>query len=171
MNSPPDVQGMVKSILSDELFQSWSRQHPAQYLTHLFCTLAADFSCKTLWEVGFYDPKIAKMTIFTFADNGSVAIKPADDVFKKEETVIEQLNLKEMKLGFAEAAWLFAKQAAVSFAKEVLGDGFVVLQELDRKTIWNFTFVTKSMKFANMKIDSKNGAVLSNELVEVVQRQ
>ena len=171
MNAPPDAQKIVQSILNDQLFQDWSRQHPTEYITHLFCTLASDFSCKTLWEVGFYEPKSGKMTVFTFAENGSIAIKPADDVFKKEETVIEQLKLKEMKLGFVEAAGLFTTQAAESFSKEVLGDGFVVLQELDGNTIWNFTFVTRSMKFANMKINSKNGAIISHEMVEVVQRQ
>ncbi len=171
MSAQPDAQKIVQSILVDELYLSWSRQHPAQYLTHLFCTLASDFSCKTLWEVGFYDSKSEKMTVFTFAENGNIIIKPADDVFRKEETVIEQLNLKEMKLGFTEAAGLFFRQAAESFAKEMLGDGFVILQELDGKTIWNFTFITRSMKFANMKIDSKDGSVLSHEMVEVVQRQ
>jgi len=121
---------------------------------------------KSRWEIGFFSNE--KITVFVPIENG-FAIKPADDVFKKQDAKVEALNLEEVKLTFEEALEIFKKDLPERFPNEVLGDGFIILQTYQGKTLWNFTFITKKLKFINLKINSLNGELEDSQEVNLVQ--
>lgn len=163
-----DVSSLFSSLCQQELFRKWSTHHAKAYLTHFF----SPFSSKNpnpVWEIGFYDPLSAKITVFTQLKT-DFAIKPEDDVFKQEETKVEELKLECLKISCERAFSLFQEHKEEYFPKEIIGDGFVILQTIDRKLLWNFTFITKTLKFVNLKIDANSGIIESNQMIDLVMK-
>ena len=101
----------------------------------------------------------------------SFILKQEDDVFKKETTEVEKLDLDKINQSFEEVSETCKLKLPGLFGKELLGDGFVVLQTLEGRPSWNFTFVSKTFKFANLKIDAINGEIRSHQLIEAVTRE
>lgn len=166
MNSPQEALG---SILKSPVYIKWKKKHPDSYLSHFFCAISSAMEQKSSWEIGFYGPKHRKITIFIVGDD--VMVKPEDKVFQKDKQEVEELLFDDKLISLDKAKDLFKENVNNLFPKESWGDGFIVLQSLLEKTLWNFTFITKSLKFINMKIDASSGEIVSHDLVEVVQRK
>lgn len=165
-----DLQELLSTLKKTDSFQQWSEIHPAGYLSHFFCQINAQFLPLSKWEVGFYEHSTGKITVFVLLDHGDAEIKPADDVFQKEKVAIEELKADNIKLTVEQAKQIWQEHFPEFFPREVLGDGFVVVQTLDKKPVWNFTFITKTIKFVNMKIDAAQGKVVSHEEISLVQK-
>jgi len=160
---------LLNKVQETTLFVQWQEKHQKSFLSHFFCDLKSNLTMKSNWEIGFYNPEISKIT--TFVDNqGKFFLKPEDDVFKKDQTDVEELKLDQIKLSANEATEIFKKNAPELFPSESYGDGFLVLQELRKEALWSFSFITKSLKFINLKINAKTGKVKSHDTVEVVQQ-
>ena len=78
--------------------------------------------------------------------------------------------MDDVKLSFEQALEIFKENLPKHFPKEVLSDGFLILQTYQQKTVWNFTFITKQVRFINLKIDAGNGEVVSHDTVNLVQQ-
>lgn len=161
----PEPQELIQVLSQDSLFQQWQRQHPESYLSHLFSVLAPDLQD---WEIGYYDSATGLITVFAQRDNG-FEIKPADAVFKEEHHVVEKLEVDKVKIPIARALEQFAQRKEEYFPKEVLGNGFLILQTLHQKICWNFTFITNTVRFVNLKINAETGQVESSDTVDLVQ--
>ncbi|MDP3990574.1 MAG: hypothetical protein Q8Q01_05215 [archaeon] len=162
-------QEALASVLQSSEYSSWKEEHPGSYLSHFFCALSSAMEQKSPWEIGFYDPNDGKITIF-IAEN-EILVKPEDQIFQKEKQDVEELPFDKVSISLDKAEDLFKENAGNLFPEESWGDGFIVLQTLQGKNLWNFTFITKSLKFINAKIDASSGEIVSHDLVEVVQRK
>ncbi len=160
---------IVADLMKDSLFVDWKENHAAAFLSHFFCPLSSSLEEKGSWEVGFYNPEGDKITIFVANENG-FAIKPEDDVFKKKADKVEELKLDDVVLSFSEGRDVFKAKVGELFPNEQLGDGFVILQTLNGKTCWNFTMISRSLKFLNVKITADKGEVDSHQAVELMQK-
>lgn len=165
----PEPKEVMENLSKDVLFQNWQKNNKNVFLTHFFCPLTSDMKVKQNWDIGFYNTISKKMTAFSIIENG-FSIKPEDDVFKKDEGVIEKLDLNEVKSTIDEASKKYLEVVNEKFADEMLGDGFLILQKINGNNLWNFTFITKSLKFLNVKIDAKLCVVESSGLVSVVSQ-
>ena len=165
--SPSDL---FKQLQEDEIFQKWKKQHSKSFLSHFFCPISTDFILMGPWDLGMYDPNDGKITVFTHLQNG-FEIKPADDVFKREEAKVEELQLNKVKTAFEQADKLFQDKKAELFPKEIFGNGFIILQNFENKLMWNVTFITKSLKFANIKISALEPTVLDHSLINFIEKQ
>ena len=163
-------QDLFSALKKTDSFQQWSKIHLSGYLSHFFCQINNEFVPLNKWEVGFYEPSTGKITVFIVLDNGDAEIKPADDVFQKEKAAIEKLEIEKVKITMEQAAQAWKDHVQEFFPKETTGDGFVVLQTLKKKAVWNFTFITKTIKFVNMKIDAMDGKIVSHEEISLVQK-
>ncbi|MBI4983341.1 hypothetical protein HZC32_01745 [Candidatus Woesearchaeota archaeon] len=161
---------LVHLVEEDELYKQWKNKHPHSFLSHLFCSLTPYFGINGCWEVGFLNEQDEKITVFTLGEKG-LAIKPADDVFKEKEAVVEKLDVGMVKTNLDQVKNLFEENKAKYFPKEGFGNGFVVLQTFHGKTLWNVTFITTSLKFANLKIDVHDGSILEHNLINFVEKQ
>lgn len=159
---------ILKTLQKEPTYSSWQKKNSAAFLSHFFATIRSDLSIKEKWEIGFFNPKTGKIITFSIEQQG-FSLKGEDDVFKQETTIVEQLHPDKIKVSLEQAhvTWV---QNQDKFAAEKLGDGFVILQTLDGKTTWNFTLITKSLKFANLKIDAETGNVLNSGLISVVSQ-
>ena len=139
--------------------------------TEIKLTLS-EFKLLSNWELGFYDLTVNKITVFNQLEKGDFAIKPADDVFKEEATKIEELDqINKVTLGFDEVKSIFESKAPEFFPQELLGGGFIILQKLNGKVMWNVTFITRTVKFANLKIDAESGEIIAHDLINFVEKQ
>ena len=160
---------LAQRLYRDSLFKDWKKQHSSSYLSHLFCRIDAKSLPKTPWELGFYDAKTERITVFIPLEKDDFQIKPEDQVFKKEKEPVEELVLKANLLSIEEAIKISQSELPNYFPAETHGEGFLILQNLNQKTIWNFSFITKSLKFINLKIEAYTGKVLSSEDIKLVQ--
>lgn len=164
------MQELFSTLRKTDSFQQWGKIHSTGYLSHFFCQINNEFLPLNKWEVGFYEPSTGKITVFVLLDNGDAEIKPADEVFQKEKAAIEELKADNITLTVEQAKQIWQEHFPEFFPKEVLGDGFVVVQTLEKIPVWNFTFITKTIKFVNMKIDAVTGEVRSHEEISLVQK-
>ena len=161
---------LAAQLSASKQFKEWKKEHPQAYLSHFFTSVSSQFELLANWELGYYDFKQEKMTVFVL-DSEQIVVKPADDVFKPKQEIVEELNLKQIKTNFSQVVESVQENIAEKFSSEHLGDGFLVVQTQDSKTAWNFSFVTKSLIFLNCKIDAATGEILSSEAVTIVHRE
>ena len=162
---------ILTNLTNNSLFQDWQKQHQKSFLSHFFSPLSKDFLIKQNWEIGFFNPSNKKITIFIQSeDKKEFFIKPEDEVFKYENDEIEALDFKTIKINFEEAASKCKKTISEKYSNEKIGDGFIILQKLKNKTLWNFTFITKSIQFLNVKINAENLQIESHQIVSLVHK-
>lgn len=165
--SPSDL---FKELQSDEIFVEWKKRHPSAFLSHFFCSIDPNFLLLSPWDLGMYNPPDGKITIFSHLQEG-FEIKPADDVFKKENTKVEELKLNQVKVTFDQADKLFQRHKTEFFPKEIFGNGFIILQYFEEKLMWNITLITHSLKFANVKVNAVKEEILDHTLINFVEKQ
>ena len=161
------MKELVEKLSADDLFKDWQKENPESFLSHFFVPLDSKFNFNSSWEIGYFANE--QITVFVANDNG-FEIKPADQIFKKQDAKVEPLKLEEVKLSFEQALEIFKEKFPETFPAAVLGDGFLILQTYQGKTVWNFTFITKQLKFANLKISASTGEVEDSQEVDLVKK-
>lgn len=163
------IKELFASLTKDELFQVWQEKHPRAFLSHFFSPLDVNCNLLSVWEIGYFDIDTNKITVF-ISGKKNFAIKPADDVFKKESTDVEELKLDSVSLLFDKAVQICKENLPLLFPKENLSNGFVILQTMENKPLWNFTFISRSLKFINLKINAASGEIETHQAIELVQK-
>ena len=163
-------QQLYKSLTKEASFKEWQKKHPDVYLSHLFCALKNDLSEKDNWEIGFFDPKNEKMTVFV-SMGGQFMMRPEDGVFSKEKPNVEKLDLKRVKADFEKSSLIYATKAPALFAGQQLGDGFVILHNKESVICWTFTFISKTLQFCTLTVHAETSEILEHAVVNVVQRE
>ena len=165
-----DLVALHQQLGDNSLFKDWKKQHPQSYLSHFFAQLNPAGNVITPWEIGYFDPSSEKITVFIPLENEEFQIKPADEVFKQESQNVEKLELKKELLSLEKATLICLEKLPQAFPTEKSGNGFLILQVLQKRTVWNFSFITTSLKFINLKIDAYTGKVHSSESIKLVQK-
>ena len=174
-------QALLQALQESALYQSWKKKHPQAFLSHLFCSIAADGVPKSGWDIGYYLSETEKMVVFSqeiFLEQGeadgaeasskvSFVLKPEDDVFK-ETTTIEGLALSAGTLSFPNAVKRWAEELPKAFPREQAGNGFVILQTFQGKTVWNFTVLSRTFTLLNVKLNAADGTLLTAAPVNLV---
>lgn len=163
------IKRLFASLTKEELFQVWQEKHPHAFLSHFFSPLDINYNLLSAWEIGYFDVDTNKITIFV-PGTKNFAIKPADDVFKKESTDVEELKIESVSLPFDKAVQICKENLPILFPKENLGNGFIILQTLESKPLWNFTFISRSLKFINLKINAASGEIENHQAIELMQK-
>jgi len=166
MKHLPKPRDAKKTLTESNVFKEWQKGRDF-FLTHFFCTISDTFKAKTGWEIGFLDSKTQKITVFATTEEGFQE-KPADDIFKKDADKVEALNWDDVKIGIDPAVEVFKKNLPKLFPSETLGDGFLILQTFKKETVWNFSFITKTLKFINIKISATDAKCLSHNKIELL---
>lgn len=159
---------IVSRVETSQPFKKWKKEHTQGFLSHFFCPVNAQYQLQSPWEIGFFDPVKEKITVFVAGEK--IEVKPEDEVFKEKSHQVEELNQEAVKVSFPEAVQTFAEQVEELFPKMQRGDGFVILQSMDEKALWNFTFITKALKFINIKINAETGVIESHMNMDLIDR-
>ncbi len=159
---------VYNKLVNSKEFQDWKKDNPKSYLSHFYCQIDNSFKQKSSWEIGFYSKEHDKTTIFT-VDN-EITIKPEEKVFKKQG-VVEELDLEKVKIDHKGALEIFKKTKEKNYSKEILLNGFLILQYFQNKTMWNISFAAKSLNILNTKIDADNKEIISHQLLNFIEKK
>lgn len=167
----PTPSELHNKLINNSLFQTWKKSHANAYLSHFFCSITSALTKKSAWELGYYDPASNKITIFIPLKADEFEIKPEDSIFKQDTTTIEPLLLEKIQISFEKSQEIFQINFPIQFPKQQLGDGFIILQCLNQKNVWNYTFITKTIQFINLKINAITAELESIQTVDLVDKQ
>lgn len=158
---------LVKKLEESSVYSNWLKENPKAFLSHLFLQIKNDFSSKGEWDIGYYNPENEKVTIFSYHSEDNFYLKNTDDVFAKDLKDVLALDLEEVVINFEKAKEEVIKKFDETFPayKELLGDGFVILQKLDGQVVWNTTLITKKLTMINVKLSAIDGALVSSDEV------
>jgi len=156
-----------QQLVKSSSFQSWMINNKDVYLAHFYCTINNNMELGPWWEVGYYHPKTDKLTIFTVGSE--INIKPEEDVFK-EESKIDELGLKDVKIDIMTAMTKFKEVKEQKYPREILNSGFLILQSFHGQTFWNLSYATSSFHFLNVKINAVNGQIISYKLINFIEQ-
>ncbi len=157
---------VLDKLTASAVYKGWKKKH---FLSHFFCQLDSHWEKKSPWQIGFFDKETEKIEVFEENGEGFLQ-KPEDDIFRKPGEDVEELHRKDVAIDLAQALATAKTSFSTLFPQEVLGDGFLILQKYHGRTVWNLTFISKSIQFLNVKIDAGSGEVFSHEHVELIQK-
>lgn len=161
---------LLSNLHQTTVFKNWKKKHSEAFLSHFFCPITKDFQAKSYWDIGYFNPQDEKIAIFSHQGKNNFIIKPEEEVFKKENTKVEVLEMDKVKFSFEESVNLLKEKIPTLFPNEHPGDGFIILQSFSDDLLWNFTFMSLSMKFLNVKINAETGEINSHQIVNVIQK-
>lgn len=155
---------IIKKLEKSDVFASWRAANKKAYLAHAFKT----DEMRDLWEIGYFNPKTNLITVFNV--NNKITRNPDSEVFKEENALVNELNIKKVKIN---------ENSAIKSAEKILNENykgmaaiktFMILQNLDKiGQVWNITFVTGQFKTINVKIDSDSGICKSHKEISLIE--
>jgi hypothetical protein len=159
------AQEIVDKVERNLEFKEWKKSNSKSYLAHIFHMIDSSNTCS--WQVGYYNPDD---TITTFiVESEEIKIVPEEKVFKKTKKKVKRLDLMEVEIDIDKAL-----EIAENFQKEKCKGNepakiILVLQDIAKSNIYNISYITKSINLLNMKIDAKNGNIISYDLTPLMQ--
>ncbi len=160
-----DFKTALKKLKESSEFKKWISKNKKAYLTYVFTMI--ENSEKSEWQVGYYDKKLDKVTVFTI--NGNIEINPEQEVFKKPGASVKKINLKDVKFGLDKILKKAQNIKEKEYSKELVTKTIAILQNIKPGQLWNITLITSSFNTINIKIDSKTGKTIKHELVSLFQ--
>jgi len=159
-----EIKEILKKIEESDIFKDWKKDNPQAELAHVFASVEEE---KEEFEVGYYNKETNKITSFSSGD--TIQKMPESEIFKKENDKLKLLDLAKINITFKEASEKAEELQKEKYPVESAVKKFIVLQNLDVGQVYNITYVTKTLKTLNIKIDSNKGDVISDELISIVQ--
>ena len=160
-----DVKPAIKILEDHKDFKKWQHKNNGTYFSYAF-KIPQEMQ-EDEWQLGYYNSKSDKITTFVIV-GGDVKERPEEDVFKREETKINEVQLEKIKLSFDSVMQKANEFQQKNFPKDRSIKTIAILQNLSELgNIWNITFVTEAFNTLNIKIDALNGKILEHNLTSI----
>ena len=160
-----DIKPALKKLEDDKDFKKWQNKNKGTYFSYAF-KIPQEMK-EDEWQLGFYNPKSDKITTFVIA-GGNVNMRPEEDVFKREETKINKVDIDKIKLSFDSVIKEANEFQQKNFPKDRSIKTIAILQNLSELgNIWNITYVTEAFNTLNIKIDALSGKILEHNLTSI----
>jgi len=168
-NESNEFKELISKLEKSSEFKEQKKQSPDMFLAHVFVMF--DDANKDLYQLGYYVKKT--QNIITFI------VKFEDGKIKSIETVqgsdilrtgaeIKKLDLEKVKLSSKKVFEIAENLKKEKYSSEPVSKAFLILQNLDDKQVFNFTFMTASFKTINIKILSDEGAIVGSSLKNLI---
>ena len=151
-----EVKEAVSAVKSSDIYKGWIKENSGSYLACLILTLQSEKG----WEVSFYSKSKNRMTTFS-VDPVAVIDKDAE-VFKKDETEVEELELERVFFTFDQVQEVVDKAIEEMVKNDRVVKEILVLQKIKRN-MWNIICITEKMTLVNIRIDAVTGNILKKE--------
>jgi predicted esterase YcpF (UPF0227 family) len=159
---------MLKLLNDDQDFNEWKNTNSSTYLVHIFKML--DSANKDESQVGFYDKNSKRITTFVVNETlNTVNMNPDSEPFKEDDTPIEELKLDNVGMTIDSTMKKIDELMKEKYSSHPADKRFFLLQKTKDGTIWNFTVVTKTFHVLNVKIDAKEGNILSQKINSIFE--
>ncbi len=160
-----EIKDVLKRLEEHKDFKEWKSKHKESFLAHVFKML--DDANRDDWQIGYYN-KDDTITSFIMTPD-KIVIAETDNIFKKPGVKIKKLDKEKIKIDITEALQTAEKIQVTEYKNETPSKIITILQTLDKLgQVYNITYVTKSFKTLNLKIDSSTGKVLNKNLKSIM---
>lgn len=159
-----DLKPALKKLEQSKDFKKWHDEHQYTYFSYAF---KIPQEMPNEWQLGFYDRKKDKITTFVISNEG-IKIRPEEEVFKKEESEVSEIQIDRIKLTFDNAIAKANEFQQKNFPKDKSIKTIAILQNIEKLgNVWNITYITEAFNTLNMKINASNGKVLEHGISSV----
>ncbi len=152
-----EVREVVKEIQESGAYKEWYESNPGAFLSCLILTLQSEKG----WETAFYNKKTNRMT--SFSASPVAIIEKNAEVFKQEETEVEELEIDRLFVTFEDAQAIVDKMLGELIAGEHVTKEIVILQKI-KHNMWNVICITDKITLINIKIDAVTGKILQKDV-------
>ena len=160
-----ELKDSFKKLQESQDFRKWRQKNKNAYFSYAF-KIPQEMGLND-WQLGFYDEKKDKITTFV-VENENIKVRPEEEIFKKEETKVEGIQLNKVKLTFDNAIEKANEFQQKNFPKDKSVKTIAILQNIGKfGNIWNITYITGAFNTLNMKINASNGEVLEHNASSV----
>ncbi len=116
-----------------------------------------------VWQIDFYDKDLDKITSYLM--ESKIKVNENSEAFKKPETKIESLEIKEIKISFEEAC---RKARKILESKIEEPTKIIATLQKQNKPAWNISFITQKFNIQNVRINAGTGRVMEEKLVSML---
>ena len=160
-----DLKPTLKKFEESPDFRKWRQKNKNTYLSYAF-KIPQEMGSND-WQLGFYNRKNDKITTFEILGD-NIKIKPEEEIFKKEDTKVNQIQLEKVKLTFDNAIEKANEFQQKNHPKDKSIKTIAILQNiLEFGNVWNITYITEAFNTLNMKIDASSGKILEHNLSSI----
>jgi hypothetical protein len=160
-----DLKPALKKLEDSDYYKTWRKENSHTYFSYAF-KIPQEMGDNE-WQLGFYNPKKDKITTFEIADE-SIKLRQEEEIFKKEESKVNPIDLGKVDLTFDQALDLANKFQKEKYTKDNGMKTIAILQNMgDFGNVWNMTFVTETFKTLNMKLDASTGEIVSHKIESI----
>lgn len=142
------IKEKFQKLINSKEFKSWKEKNSSAFLASIFIQ-------DNEWQFVYYIHEINKMTTF-FLKNNTVTLLESQELLETGKSV-EPLIVENIKI---------TPKEALDIVKEKVGNvmkNFLIIQNLEKNTIFNITVFTKTQKIINFHINSFDGKILSSK--------
>jgi len=116
------------------------------------------------WQLGYFNKSTNKVATFVI-EKDSIQFKEEEDVFKKPDTRVKEIEIDKVKLSFNELLKKAEEFQKKKYSKELVNKKIAILQNIkEYGTVWNVTFLTHAFNTLNMKLNAKDGKILHHSI-------
>lgn len=159
-----NVKELIKKVESDASFEEFSKENSKSFIAHVF--LMSDGDDLRDMQVGYYNPENKKMTSFTVSED-KIDRMAEQDIFQKPGHAVSKLDVSKINKDYDEVKVgvekLITEKYGVEGSKKIF-----ILQNLEVGQVWNITYLTTKFSTINVKIDSTNMEIISDEEVQLI---
>ncbi len=157
-----ELKAVLKKLKESSEFKEWFKNNNHTYFSYAFTMIENNEQAD--WQIGYYDKKKNKVITFIVQER-EITIKPEEDIFKKPDMEVKEIDMDKVKLKLDDVLDKADKLHKEKYSKELILKKIVILQNLeDFGNIWNLTFVTQSFSTLNIKIKTDDGKITEHKL-------
>lgn len=145
-------------------FKTWKKTHSDSFLAYAFLMKGV---VKEEWQFGYYNPQ--KDTVTAFAVSEKIFMNPESEMFKEDS--VKKLDMEKVKISLDDSFKTVEELKKKDYPHFKTLQTMVILQNMKIGQVWNITFIPADYKVLNVKIDSENGEILKQGLVELFSIQ
>lgn len=158
-----DMKDKLNLLEGSEEFKTWKADHTDDYLVHFFVMMPEFSSSLDIsdLQIGYYNREKDHVTTFDI-HGSSISLMPPQEAFKKEQH-IEALSFSLVSVDMGNAYLNALKLQEEEHAGDKPNKTIVLLQEYQKKPIYNITFITASFNVLNIKISAIDGSIIASK--------
>ncbi|MBW2996400.1 hypothetical protein KY332_03810 [Candidatus Woesearchaeota archaeon] len=140
-------------------FKEWKKENPETYLSYAMFVVEDK---EDDWKIGYYHKKHEKVVSFNVGEK--ITIEPEEEVLQKKKKAVEKVDVGKVKHDLSDAMTIAVDTQKEEYATESPRKIIAILQTLDKKHVWNITFLTQSFNTLNFKIKADSLRIVEKKL-------
>ena len=160
-----DLKPALEKLKQTQDFKQWAKGNKNDYFSYGF-KIVQEMGPDD-WQLGFYNRKKDRITTFVFT-GGNIQIRPKEEIFKKQDMKVNEVDINKVKLTFDDAVNAAEKFQQKNFPKDKSIKTITILQNIPKLgSVWNITYITEAFNTLNMKIDASSGKIIENSISSI----